>query len=61
MEEYDGRADIWSTGILAIELAECVPPLIDLPPMRVLMQITRLPPPTLETPEDWYFFLPCFV
>eukprot|EP00038_Savillea_parva_P022965 m.39210 g.39210 ORF g.39210 m.39210 type:complete len:1917 (-) comp5768_c0_seq1:91-5841(-) len=45
--DYDHRCDIWSVGILAIELAEGEPPLSEIPPMRALAKIPVLPPPTL--------------
>ena len=50
------QADIWSTGITLIEMADMNPPFHEMSPMRVLLKIIRSDPPTLELPHKWYIY-----
>jgi len=52
-EEYDARVDIWSLGIMVIEMCDGEPPYMDLPPLRALFFITTKGIPGLKCPEKW--------
>ena len=53
MSSYDKKVDIWALGITCIELAETVPPLSYINPMRALFQIPARDSPQLEKQEMW--------
>lgn len=52
-EDYGPGVDLWSLGIMAIEMADGEPPLIDEPPLRALLLIITKDPPTVKDPSSW--------
>eukprot|EP00004_Rigifila_ramosa_P012899 TRINITY_DN2837_c0_g1_i2.p1 TRINITY_DN2837_c0_g1~~TRINITY_DN2837_c0_g1_i2.p1 ORF type:complete len:271 (+),score=57.90 TRINITY_DN2837_c0_g1_i2:213-1025(+) len=50
---YDSKADIWSLGITAVEMAELETPYSDLHPMRAVFLIPSRPSPTLKHPDRY--------
>ncbi|KAM9957549.1 hypothetical protein ACTFIR_009656 [Dictyostelium discoideum] len=51
--DYNNKIDVWSLGIVAIELADGEPPLSEVNPMRAMYMIGRRPPPTFKDPKKW--------
>lgn len=50
---YDSKADIWSLGITAIDLAQAEPPRFEIPSSKVIWMIPQCPPPALKNPQKF--------
>jgi serine/threonine protein kinase len=51
-DEYDAKADIWSFGMLALELAYGRAPYYNLPSLKILTKTITEPPPTCDIYGD---------
>jgi len=52
-QNYDQKVDMWSLGIMVMEMAEGEPPYMDFPPLRALFLITTKGIPGLKEPHKW--------
>jgi len=52
-QEYTNKVDVWSLGIMTMEMAEGEPPYMEYPPLRALFLITTKGIPDLKVPEKW--------
>jgi len=52
-QEYTAKVDIWSLGIMVMEMAEGDPPYMEHPPLRALFLITTKGIPGLQNPKQW--------
>lgn len=52
-QHYDQAADIWSFGMVCLEMADSEPPFLNLPRVKCLQAIVEQPSPTMRNPEKW--------
>jgi len=52
-QAYDQKVDIWSLGIMVMEMCEGEPPYMEFPPLRALFLITTKGIPGLKDPSKW--------
>eukprot|EP01096_Ripella_sp_DP13-Kostka_P007027 TRINITY_DN2558_c0_g2_i5.p1 TRINITY_DN2558_c0_g2~~TRINITY_DN2558_c0_g2_i5.p1 ORF type:complete len:754 (-),score=308.11 TRINITY_DN2558_c0_g2_i5:3-2264(-) len=65
-DQYDVKADIWSTGVMCVEMIDGLPPYMDMPPLKALFTIVSkgLPPlknAKMMSPEFRDFYKKCTI
>eukprot|EP01105_Mastigella_eilhardi_P025220 TRINITY_DN679_c0_g1_i3.p1 TRINITY_DN679_c0_g1~~TRINITY_DN679_c0_g1_i3.p1 ORF type:complete len:213 (+),score=29.14 TRINITY_DN679_c0_g1_i3:593-1231(+) len=50
-QSYGTKVDVWSLGIMMMELLEGQPPYMEIPPLKALLMITTQGIPPLKTPD----------
>lgn len=60
-QNYGTKVDIWSLGIMAMEMAEGEPPYMEFPPLRALFLITTKGIPPLQEGDRWSALFKDFV